>query len=592
MSWEMAFVLGLVVLVFAAFVRERFAPELIALAASAALLSAQIISTNEFLGVFSNSAPMTIAMMFIISASLERTGVLRSLGKVLTRAAGGSLWRTMLVLMLVVMLSSAFMNNTPIVVLLTPVVIALAANIGSTPSKLLIPLSYASIFGGTLTLVGTSTNILMSGVAKEAGLAPIGMFEMTLPGLIFAASGAAYMLLIGRHLLPERHSFATLLSNKKKRPFIAELLIPQHSQHIGLSVAAFADKRDGMRVIDVRRNGHSLLNTLDTITLSAGDHIILSCGVGEMIGIKENGQLLFPRAPNAYEPISADKKLIVEASIPQHSSLKGKTLAKLELDRLYGVYVMALSRDRSEMHTAKQVSAMRLRFADTLLMEGPAEGIKRFSESGDIINLSQSQDRPVRRKKAPIAIATILAVMVLAALDVMPIAGLAMIGAVVVMLTGCVDSDEAFAAIDWRILFLIFGMLGLSIGMENTGAAAWIVDNVIALLGGTSPLMILLIVYALTSLLTEMVSNNAVAVLLGPIVIALAQQMGFDPRPFVMAVMFAASASFATPIGYQTNTFVYSAGGYQFADFARIGVPLNLLFALLAVIILPWFYPF
>ena len=235
---------------------------------------------------------------------------------------------------------------------------------------------------------------------------------------------------------------------------------------------------------------------------------------------------------------------------------------------------------------------MRLNFADTLLLEGPAEGLRRLVEDGGIVNLTAPSEQPLRRRKAPIAIAVILAVVILSAFEVLPIAGLSLIGAVLVMLTRCVDPAEAFDAIDWRILFLIFGMLGLSMGLEQSGAAAMIVTAVVAAVGDLGPLAILAVIYVLTSTLTEMVSNNAVAVLIGPIAIGLAQQLGYDPRPFIMAVMFAASASFATPIGYQTNTFVYSAGGYRFSDFLRVGLPLNVIFAVVAVLVIPLFFPF
>ena len=230
--------------------------------------------------------------------------------------------------------------------------------------------------------------------------------------------------------------------------------------------------------------------------------------------------------------------------------------------------------------------------ADTVLLEGPPEGLRRLMEDGGIVNLTEPAEQAMRRSKAPIAVATIAAVMILAALGVMPIAGLAVIGAVVVMVTGCVEADEAFAAIDWPILFLIFGMLGMSIGLQETGAAQVIVESMVGLMQGLGPLAVLAAVYLLTSALTEMVTNNAVAILVGPIVIALAIELGYDPRPFIMAVMFAASASFATPIGYQTNTFVYGAGGYKFRDFLVVGLPLNLLCALVAVLVIPLFFPF
>lgn len=591
MSLDQIFVLALVGIVFLSFIREVYPPEVTALAASAALLATGIVETRDFLKVFSSSAPITIAMMFIISAALERTGVLTIIGNVLKKQARGSFLRAMLLMMVGTMAASAFMNNTPVVILLTPIMISVAASVGVAPSRMLIPLSFAAIFGGTLTLVGTSTNILMSGVAQEAGQRPITMFEMTLPGLIFAAVGMVYMVFAGRFLLPDRTSLSSLLGQESKRRFLARLLIPSGSNYVGKHLSDLPFNTAETRVLDVVRGEVSMRRTMNDLVLKAGDRLVLKTGTGEILGLREDGQIAFrDRDDHDVEPVTADQTITMEASVGPKSHLRGRPIKDLMLRRKYGVYLMAVH--RQEQNISEDLQDLRLQFADTLLLEGPPEGLQRLMEDGGIVNLSTPSERPLRRAKAPIAIATICGVMGLAAFDVMPIAGLAVIGAVVVMMTRCVDPEEAFDAIDWRILFLIFGMLGLSMGMEETGTARVIVEAVVGAVGGIGPLAILAAVYVLTSTLTEMVSNNAVAVLIGPIVIALAIELGFDPRPFLMAVMFAASASFATPIGYQTNTFVYGAGGYKFTDFIKVGLPLNVVFAVVAVLIIPLFFPF
>lgn len=280
----------------------------------------------------------------------------------------------------------------------------------------------------------------------------------------------------------------------------------------------------------------------------------------------------------------------MEGNVSSHSSFAGKTLGNLNLYRRYGVFIIAIHRD--DENVSKKMDNITLKFGDTLLIEGTAENITRLLDDGNVVNLNEPQEKPIRKAKAPLAFLTIICVMLFSAIGVMPIASLALIGAVFVMMTKCVDADEAYNSIDWQILFLIFGMLGLSIAMEKTGAAELIVGLVISLVDGLGPVAVLCIIYVLTSILTEMVSNNDVAALLGPIVIGIAEQMGLDSRPFLMAVMFAASASFATPIGYQTNTFVYGAGGYKFKDFLKVGVPLNIIFAIVATIILLIFFPF
>ncbi|WP_319413039.1 SLC13 family permease [uncultured Cohaesibacter sp.] len=591
MTLDQVIVLLLLLVVFIGFFKEVYPPEVTALGASALLLALGIIETKTFLGVFSSSAPITIAMMFIISASLERTGVLTMLGDWLKIQARGSMLRALVLMMVCTILISAFMNNTPVVILLTPVMISVARSIGVSASKFLIPLSFSAIFGGTLTLVGTSTNILMSGIAKDAGQPPLSMFEMTMPGLVFAFAGMIYMLFVGRHLIPDRPTLAGMLGQTAKRRFMARLLIPSRSRYIGKPVTALPFNKRQTAVVDVIRGEISLRDALQQVELMAGDRVVVKTDTGEILGLRDDGQVEFQDfSGQDLEPVTAGQTLQLEASVGPTSSLLGRTISSLHLRRKYGVYLMAVHR-QNENITASGDN-MQLQFADTLLLEGSQESIQRLVEEEGIVNLTTPTTKAVRREKAPLAILAILAVMLLGAFDVMDFAGLAIIGAVFVMMTRCIDPKDAFDAIDWRILFLIFGMLGVSMGLEQTGAAKLIVETSVGLVGDAGPYVILAIVYVLTSALTEMISNNAVAVLIGPIVIGLAQQLGLDPRPFIMAVMFAASASFATPIGYQTNTFIYSAGGYKFRDFLMVGLPLNVLFAMVAIIVIPLFFPF
>ena len=591
MTWDQLLIIFLLLVVFAGFVYEKYPPEVIALAASAVLLATGLVSTDEFLSVFSSSAAITIAMMFIISAALERTGVLEFVGEYIKKVSRGSFLRAILVMMIGTMGASAFINNTPIVILLTPIMISISNSVGVRPSRLLIPLSYASIFGGTLTLVGTSTNILVSGVAERMDQPAISMFEMSGAGLIFCLVGLSYMMLVGRFLLPDRASMASMLAMEGKRRFMARLLIPSGSKYVGKQLRDLPFRGEAARILDVIRGETSMRRHLHNLVLESGDRVVVKTDAGEILGLKDDGQVEFrDLLESGLEPVTAEQTVTMEASVGPHSHLVGRPVSELKLRRKYGVYLMAVH--RRELNISQDVQNLRLQFADTLLLEGPPEGIGRMMEDGGIVNLTTPTDRPQRRKLAPIALSTVLIVMLLSAFEVMPIAGLSVIGAVVVMLGRCVEPQEAFDTIDWRILFLIFGMLGFSQGLENTGTIQIIVDAVVFLLGNAGPLVILAVIYILTSTLTEVVSNNAVAVLVAPIAINIATQLGYDPRPFIMAVMFAASASFATQIGYQTTTFVYGAGGYRFRDFLVVGLPLNLIFAALAIAILPLFFPF
>ncbi len=587
----LAITVGAIVL----FVLDRLPIEVVGLLVMVALMLTGVVTPTEGVSGFASEAIVTIAAMFVLSAALVRSGGVDVLGRWISSMSGQSDLRLLAVSIAVVIPASAFVNNTPVVVVMVPVLLGLARERGIPASRLFMPVSFASQMGGTLTLVGTSTNLLVAGLVLDLGLPRIRLFDITGPALIMALVGVAYLLTVGRRLVPDRDGEDDLDERYELGEYLSGLEVEEGSELVGrpLSESGLRQERE-LDVLAIERGDEWILLPEGTHEIQAGDRMVVR---GKIQGITDAGNEVGLRISGTEHTLSSHEDenepgdtAYSELLVPPRSRVVGQSLEELRFRGSYGVPVVGIRRHGATVH--EPMRSVSLHAGDILLVRGTPEDLRRIRETGDLALLGPLELPPRRKRKLPLSAAILGGVVLSAALGLTTIMVAALAGVALAWVTGCLTPEEAYEDVDWQPLVLLGSILPLGIAMQNTGAADLLAAHFLTVTQTLGPTGVLVAFYVMTSILTEIISNAATAVVVTPLAVAMGESLGVSPMPFVVAVIFAASNSFMTPVGYQTNTFIYGPGGYRFTDFIRVGGPLGLLFAFLAGLVIPAFFPF
>jgi len=610
--------LALLAVVVVLFATQVVRIEVTAIGTIVVLALSGVLEPQQALSGFSSPATVTVAAMLVLSAGLERAGVVDYGARLLAELSIGGVRRLLAMLALPTVAFSAFVNNTPVVVLMIPVTLTLARRASIAPSRVLLPVSYLSILGGTCTLFGTSTNVLVDALHREAGGAGLGVFDFAPLGIVYVVLGLAYVLIAAPSLLPERQGFSELLAVQAPGRFVAEVVVRAGGRYRGKEIRqAFPPSRD-VTVLQVVRDEESMIKPGADVVLREGDVLYVESTAralhhlfadpelergtavaddervplhSVLAGPVEGGNDLWNAAVAEPAPdrVGRVDLHLAEAVVTPTSRFVGRKVRAIGLSRRHGVQVLAIRRmGRQHQYRIRDAS---LQPGDVLLVQGEPSALRAVHEEGDFLLVEGVERTLTFPERAPVAVAILMGVVLFAAFGVAPLVLLALAGVALMLAMRCIDVREAVRAVDPQVFFLLAGTIPLGLAMQELGvardAAGWIVES----LGGHAHWVLIGALYVLTNLLTEVLSNNATAVLLTPIVLGISDQMGIDAKPLLMAIAFGASASFSTPIGYQTNALVMGPGGYRFSDYLRFGLPLNLLMAATAAALIPWIWP-
>ena len=596
MNFEILIVLSLIVLAFSLFVTEKFPLDVTALLILSILLIGQFLTIEEAISGFSNPAVITIGLLFILSYALQKTRILEYLiiriNKLVSRSKNLGLG----VYLLTIAIASALMNNTAIVAVFMPVTIRLAHQYKVSPSKLLIPLSYAAIMGGTLTLVGTSTNLLVNAIYVDNGGVSLGMFEFAQYGWIPLTIGLVYVIWIAPLILPSRTITSSLTKSYHMAGYLTEMKISNDSPLIGKTCRdRNINQNYDVMVLDIQREGYLISTKVGEKIIQAGDILFVKGSVESFLRMKEVEKIfLLTDEKLTQKELEQEDNVLMECMLTDKSDIVGKTLMQSNFRKRFRTFILAIRRDGSIIR--KKIAHVILHTYDTLLIYGGRKEIDKLASRGDFILLGEVQADLVKSRFWWVSILAIITTIVLAAFGILPILKGAIISAVILLLLRIISPNEAYQSIHWQVIVLIAALIPLGIAIESTGTAAFIAQLISETVSDFSPnkqpYILLGLIYLITMILTEVSSNTATAIIMAPIVMAVTNQMGIDARPFIFAVCFAASASFVTPVGYQTNLMVYGPGGYKFSDFIKVGLPLSIIFWLLAILFIPIIWPF
>jgi di/tricarboxylate transporter len=598
MTPEIAIVLGVITLMFILFVTELLPLDVTALSILAIVLVLGYISPEEAISGFANPAVITIALLFVLSHSLQKSGILEYMIIRLNKLTERSRFLGLFVFLISVALASAFVNNTAIVAIFIPLTIRLAQKYNLSPSKLLMPLSYIAIIGGTLTLVGTSTNLLVNSIYVNtiSSSPPLGMFEFAKFGLVMLVIGMAYLLIAVPFLIPSRTVTSSLTKSYHMGGYLTELKVSAESPLVGRTCKERAvNKNYDITVLDILRDGKLISKNIRDTIIYPEDILFVRGSLENFLRMKEVEKVtMLTDEKLTQDELIHDDNTLVECLITNQTDLVGKSLMEINFRRRFGSFILAIRREGEILR--KKIAHVVLQAFDTLLIYGPIEKIKELSDSGDFIVLGEIEATLQKHKYWWVSVAVIFGAVILAALGIVPILKGALVGAIFLLVIRVVTANEAYQSINWQVIVLIAALIPLGIVIQKSGTAFWIGTVLNDIANAFNPLIrptiMLSLVYLVTIILTEMTSNAATAIIMTPIAISAAQQMGLEPRTFVFAVCFAASASFITPIGYQTNLMVYGPGGYKFTDYVRVGLPLAIVLWCMATWLIPILWPF